>query len=75
LFLKTHVISEADVFKLPLITRNFTVILGNWRTSSKMKLARFRKPKATCFLSCVENRSNTNTSNIIKQVTLRGQGD
>jgi hypothetical protein len=47
-----HVISEADVFKLPLITRNFTVILGNWRTSSKMKLARFRKPKATFSLMC-----------------------
>jgi hypothetical protein len=66
LVLKMHVISETDVFKLPVITLNFTFILGNWKTSSKMKLARFRKPKATCFLLCVENRPNTNTSNIIK---------
>jgi hypothetical protein len=27
-----------------------------------VKLARFRKIKVTCFLSYVENRSNTNTS-------------
>jgi hypothetical protein len=44
-----HVISEADIFKLSLITDNFMFILGNWKTSSKMKLARFRKPKATFF--------------------------
>jgi hypothetical protein len=66
LVLKMHVISEADVFKLPLITRNFTFILGNWRTSSKVKLARFRKPKSKYFFSYVENRSNANTSNIMK---------
>jgi hypothetical protein len=30
-----------------------------------VKLARFRKPKAVCFLSYVEYRPNTNTSNII----------
>jgi hypothetical protein len=30
-----------------------------------VKLARFRKPKATCFLSYVEYRSNINISNII----------
>jgi hypothetical protein len=66
LFLKVHVISEADVFKLPLITHNFMFILGNWRTSSKVKLARFRKPKSKYFFSYVENRSNANTSNIMK---------
>jgi hypothetical protein len=31
-----------------------------------VKLARFGKPKASCFLSYVENRSKTNTSNIMK---------
>jgi hypothetical protein len=30
-----------------------------------VKLARFRKPKATCFLSYVEYRPKTNASNII----------
>jgi hypothetical protein len=53
-FLNVHVISEADVFKLPLITL------------SKVKIARFRKPKVKYFLSYVENRSNANTSNIMK---------
>jgi hypothetical protein len=47
-------------------------ILGNWRTSSKVKLARFRKPKAKYFLSYVENRPNANTSNIMK--TGHGNG-
>jgi hypothetical protein len=31
-----------------------------------VQLARFRKPKAACFLSYVEYRPNTNTSNIMK---------
>jgi hypothetical protein len=31
-----------------------------------VKLTRFRKPKAICFLSFVEYRPNTNTSNIMK---------
>jgi hypothetical protein len=35
-----------------------------------VKLARLRKPKATCCLSYVESRSNTNTKE--KQVMLRG---
>jgi hypothetical protein len=30
-----------------------------------VKLARFRKPKATCFLSYVEYRLSTNNGNII----------
>jgi hypothetical protein len=38
----------------------------NWRTSSWVKLARFRRPKAICFLSSVEYRLNTNANNIIK---------
>jgi hypothetical protein len=38
-----------------------------------MELAKCRMPKATCFLSCVENRPNKNIRNINeKQVTLRG---
>jgi hypothetical protein len=38
----------------------------------KVKLVRFRKPKATCFLSYVEYRPNTNTSNImIREATNR----
>jgi hypothetical protein len=32
-----------------------------------LKLARFRKPKATYFPSCVEFRPNTNTSNVFKK--------
>jgi hypothetical protein len=45
----------------------------NWRTSSEVKLARFRKPKATCFLSYAENRPNTNRKQYFeKQVMLRG---
>jgi hypothetical protein len=33
-----------------------------WRTSSQVKLVRFRRPKAACFLSHVEYRPNTNTA-------------
>jgi hypothetical protein len=32
-----------------------------------VKLARFRRPKATCFLSYMEYSPNTNTSNIIER--------
>jgi hypothetical protein len=35
-------------------------------TGEHMKLARFRKPKATCFLSFVEYRPSTNISNTMK---------
>jgi hypothetical protein len=38
-----------------------------------VKLARFRKPKATCFLSYVEYISNTNTSNIMKNRSPKGR--
>jgi hypothetical protein len=34
-----------------------------------VKLARVRKPKATCFLLYVEYKPNTNTSNIIYNIT------
>jgi hypothetical protein len=37
----------------------------NWRTSSYVKLFRFRKPKAACFLPYVEYRLNTNISSVI----------
>jgi hypothetical protein len=33
-----------------------------WRTSSYVKLARFRRPKATCSLSNVDYRPNTNAA-------------
>jgi hypothetical protein len=45
----------------------------NWRTLSLVKLARFRKPKAICFLSYVEYRPNTNTSNILKDKPHKGE--
>jgi hypothetical protein len=35
-----------------------------------VKLARFKRPKASCSLSYVEYRPNT-TSNIMKSITLR----
>jgi hypothetical protein len=38
-----------------------------------MKLARFRKPKATCFVSYVEYRPNINTSNIMKNRSHLGE--
>jgi hypothetical protein len=34
----------------------------NWRTSSLVKLARFRRPNVACFLSYVEYGPNTNTT-------------
>jgi hypothetical protein len=43
------------------------------RTSSEVKLARFRKPKAACFLSYVDYRLNTNTSNTIKIGLQQGE--
>jgi hypothetical protein len=52
----------------------------NRRTSSSMKLVKFRRPKATCFLSYVEYSPNMNTSNIIKETghakgrSLMGEG-
>jgi hypothetical protein len=33
-----------------------------WRASCEVKLARFRRPKAACFLSYMECRPNTNTA-------------
>jgi hypothetical protein len=45
----------------------------NWRISSSVKLARFRKPKVTCFLSYVKYRPNEKYKQYYeKQVTLRG---
>jgi hypothetical protein len=50
----------------------------NWRTSSLVKLARLRKPKAACFLSHVEYRqiqqyTNTQVEQYYEiQVKLRG---
>jgi hypothetical protein len=41
-------------------------------TSSYVKLARFRKPKAACFLSYVEYRPNTNTNNSMKNGSCLG---
>jgi hypothetical protein len=38
-----------------------------------VKLARFRKPKATCFLSYVEYRPKTNASNIMKTGHTKGR--
>jgi hypothetical protein len=40
---------------------------GKWMKLENIILSevRFRKPKALCFLSYVEYRSNTNTGNII----------
>jgi hypothetical protein len=38
-----------------------------------MKLSRLRKPKAACFLSFVEHRPNTNTSNIRKTGYAKGR--
>jgi hypothetical protein len=38
-----------------------------------VKLPRFRKPKATCFLSYVDYRPNTNTSNIMKNKSCQGK--
>jgi hypothetical protein len=38
-----------------------------------VKLARFRKPKATYFLSYVEYRHNTNTRNIKKNSYAKGR--
>jgi hypothetical protein len=37
-----------------------------------VKLARFRNPKAAHFLSYVENRPNTNASNIMKNKSHKG---
>jgi hypothetical protein len=38
-----------------------------------MKLARFRKPKATSFLLYMDYRPNTNTSNIMKNRPCQGE--
>jgi hypothetical protein len=38
-----------------------------------VRLARFRRPKAICFLSYAEYRTNTNTSNIMKNRTSQGE--
>jgi hypothetical protein len=38
-----------------------------------VKLARFRKTKATCFLSDVEYRPDTNINNIMKNRSLKGE--
>jgi hypothetical protein len=37
-----------------------------WRTSSEVKLAKFRKSKTTCSFSYVEYKPNKNTNNIMK---------
>jgi hypothetical protein len=37
----------------------------NWRTSSYMKLSRFKKTKVECFLSYVEDRPNAKNTSII----------
>jgi hypothetical protein len=42
----------------------------NSRTSSKVKLARFRKTEVTCFLSYVQDRANTNTSIIAYTLSI-----
>jgi hypothetical protein len=44
----------------------------NWKTSSSVKLARFRRPKAPCFLSYVEYRPNKNTAILWKTDHTRG---
>jgi hypothetical protein len=38
----------------------------NWRISSEVSSAKLRKPRAAFFLSYVEYKPNTNTSNIMK---------
>jgi hypothetical protein len=38
-----------------------------------VKLARFRKPKAACFLSYVEYRPNINISNTMKNRSCYGE--
>jgi hypothetical protein len=38
-----------------------------------VKLARSKKPKATCFLSYVEYRPNTNKRNIMKNRIHKGE--
>jgi hypothetical protein len=48
-------------------TKNNEILLfagneWNWTTSSSVKLVRFRRPKATCFLSQAEYRPNTNVA-------------
>jgi hypothetical protein len=51
---------------------SFHVNGWNWRTSSSVKLARFRKPKATCCLSYMKYRLNAKYKQYYeKQVTLR----
>jgi hypothetical protein len=44
----------------------------NWRTSSYKWSARFRRPKATCFLSYMDYEPNINTAILLKQAILRG---
>jgi hypothetical protein len=49
--------------------RKFSLLLvneWNWRTSSSVNSAMFRKQKAICFLSYVEYRPNINTSSIME---------
>jgi hypothetical protein len=43
----------------------------NWRTS-EVKLARLRRPKATCSLSYADYRPKTNAAILWDKVTLRG---
>jgi hypothetical protein len=61
-------VASWEVFKSLESVRNFSC---NFFDSSLkkvviVKIARFRKLKASCFLSYVEYRLNTNTSNIMK---------
>jgi hypothetical protein len=52
---------------------SFQVNGWSWRTSSEVKLARFRKPKTSCFLSYLRHRSNTNKSKSMKNRSLKGE--
>jgi hypothetical protein len=45
-----------------------------WRTSSKVKLARLRRPKITCSPSCADYRPKTNAELLLGMGhTLRGE--
>jgi hypothetical protein len=52
---------------------HFQVTGWNWRTSSYVKIARFRTPKAACFLSYVEIKTYYKCSNIMKNRSHKGE--